>query len=326
MHTPVALIIFNRPDTTAQVFAEIAKAKPQKLLVIADGPRPDRPGEAAKCAAARAIVDRVDWECELLKNYSDVNLGCGRRPATGISWVFEQVEEAIILEDDCIPHPSFFRFCEELLEKYRDDERVMHIAGNNFLFGRKAIPFSYVFSSHNLSWGWASWRRAWQHHHMEVKLWPMLRDGCWLLDTLGDLLAAQFYAKVFDKAYGSAGSIDYWDYQWSFACWAQNGLSILPGTTLVSNVGFGKDATHTIGTGDRRAYLPTTEVLFPLKHPPYVLPDKEVDRIILEEVILAALPQEPNFYDRLRAKCIWALPRPVRKSLSSLRSRLKSHL
>ena len=114
MDTPVALMIFNRPDTTSRVFAEIAKAKPRKLMVIADGPRPGRPGEAEKCAAARAVIDGVDWECEVLRNYADVNLGCRLRPATGISWVFEQVAEAIILEDDCVPHPTFFPFCEQL--------------------------------------------------------------------------------------------------------------------------------------------------------------------------------------------------------------------
>src|SRR4029453_18315014 len=155
LRTPVAFFIFNRPEATARVFGEIAKVKPARLFVIADGPRQSRLGEAEKCAAARAIIERVDWDCEILKNYSDVNVGCGIRIATGISWVFEQVEAAIILEDDCLPHQTFFRFCEELLEKYRDDEGVMHIAGNNLLFGRRQMPFSYCFSYFTPSWGWA---------------------------------------------------------------------------------------------------------------------------------------------------------------------------
>src|SRR5262245_26909140 len=132
MRTPVAFIVFNRPDLTERVFAEIARARPPKLLVVADGPRPDVAGEAEKCVATRAIIDRVDWQCDVLTNYSDRNLGCGRRPSSGLRWVFEQVEEAIILEDDCLPHPTFFQFCEELLERYRDDKRVMHISGNNY--------------------------------------------------------------------------------------------------------------------------------------------------------------------------------------------------
>src|SRR6185369_14461868 len=162
--TPVAFIIFNRPDTTEKVFAEIARARPPKLLVIADGPRAGRAGEADRCAATRAIIDRVDWDCKVLTNYSDVNLGCKNRVASGIDWVFEQVPEAIILEDDCLPDPTFFRFCEELLIRYREDERISQICGANFQFGRKRSNDSYYFSRYNHIWGWASWRRAWQHY------------------------------------------------------------------------------------------------------------------------------------------------------------------
>src|SRR6267142_406558 len=136
LKTPITFIIFNRPDTTARVFAEIARAKPPKLLIVADGPRVDRMGEAERCAQTRAVVERIDWNCEVLTNYSSVNLGCRNRVASGIDWVFEQVEESIILEDDCVPHPTFFRFCEELLERYRDDERVSQIGGANFQLGR----------------------------------------------------------------------------------------------------------------------------------------------------------------------------------------------
>ena len=141
--TPVAFIIFNRPDTTEQVFQRIREAKPKKLLVIADGPRENRIGEDEKCAKTRAIIDQVDWDCEVLKNYSSINLGCGKRPATGITWVFEQVEEAIILEDDCLPHPTFFRFCQEMLQRYATDERIMHISGNNFQFKENKTKYSY---------------------------------------------------------------------------------------------------------------------------------------------------------------------------------------
>ena len=152
--TPVAFIIFKRPDTTRKVFEEIRRAKPPKLLVIADGPRPNIVGEAEKCAAARAIIDSVDWECEVLKNYSDENLGCKQRVSSGLDWVFDNVEEAIILEDDCLPHPTFFRFCEELLEKYRDDERVMKIDGTNILSGWKSNTQSMTCLSKTLSWPW----------------------------------------------------------------------------------------------------------------------------------------------------------------------------
>jgi hypothetical protein len=307
---------------TERVFAKIADARPRKLLVIADGPRANHPGEAQKCAAARAVIDRVDWPCEVLKNYSDPNLGCGCRPATGISWVFEQVEEAIILEDDCVPHPTFFRFCEVLLEKFRYDQRIMHIAGNNFQFRQQHTPYSYFFSRHNHCWGWASWRRAWQYFDMGVNLWPALRDTSWLQEIIEEPRAIQYWQRMFEQAYVCAGEVDYWDYQWTFACWAQNGLSILPDTPLISNIGFGEEATHTKRVNDRRAYLETAEIVFPLRHPPYIIRDKEADRHFIEQVVLPALPLQPSLYRKLRHTCVAAIPEPVRKLVFYFRSKL----
>ena len=176
LQTPIALVIFNRPELTARVFAEIAKVKPRQLFVIADGPRPGREQDVELCAAARKIIERVDWDCELILDYSDVNLRPHRRIVSGITNAFREVEELIVLEDDCVPHPTFFRFCEELLERYRDDERVMHIAGNHFQpQTRRQMPYSYTFARWNISWGWATWRRAWQHFDLEVRRWADLR-------------------------------------------------------------------------------------------------------------------------------------------------------
>ncbi|MGC1799486.1 MAG: hypothetical protein WA701_03795, partial [Solirubrobacterales bacterium] len=186
--TPVAMLIFNRPETTARVFERVREARPPKLLVVADGPRADRPGEAGRCREARAVVEAVDWPCELMTDYSEVNLGCGKRISSGLDWVFDSVEEAIVLEDDCLPHPSFFRFCEELLKRYRAEERVVHVSGDNFqsagraggavgrllrLAGRSWSP-SYYFSRYAHVWGWASWRRAWSDYDFEMTAW---RDG-----------------------------------------------------------------------------------------------------------------------------------------------------
>ena len=183
MHTPVALIIFNRPHHTARVFAEIAKARPEHLFLIADGPRPDRPEDVQRCAAVRDIVARVDWPCQVERNFAERNLGCGRRPGSGISWVFQQVDEAIILEDDCVPDPTFFQFCEDLLEKYREDKRVMNIGGTNWQWPSPRSHHSYFFSIFNITgWGWATWRRAWQYYDPAVRLWPAFRDTSWLLD------------------------------------------------------------------------------------------------------------------------------------------------
>jgi hypothetical protein len=320
LETPVVLIIFNRPDTTARVFAEIAKARPRQLLVIADGPRPDRQGESERCAAARAVVDRVDWTCDVLTNYADTNLGCGRRVATGITWVFEHVEEAIIIEDDCVPHPTFFRFCHELLDKYRGDERIMHIGGSGFQFGRTHPPFSYFFSRHCPSWGWASWRRAWRHYDIGLGLWPTLRETGWLRDVVDDERILAHWRHMFDLAHASLDNVNTWDFQWTFACWAQHGLSILPWGTLVSNIGFREDATHTRRSSDQIANLSTSGVAFPLEDPPYVLRDREADRVFAEHVILPYLHRRPTLYHWLRQHCVAALPGPIRRSLVAART------
>jgi hypothetical protein len=320
MRAPVVIILFNRPQLTARVFAEIARARPSQLLVIADGPRPGRADDAEKCAAARAIVDRVDWTCEVLRNYSDVNLGVGRRPATGLRWVFEQVEEAVILEDDCLPHPTFFPYCDELLERYREDERVMHIAGGNWHFRQTQSPFSYFFSCYCWSCGWATWRRAFQYYDPDITLWPTLRATPWLLDILGDPRVVEFWQSKFDLAHTVGLEQTGWDWQWLFACWAQRGLSILPSTNLISNIGFGEDATHTKRIDDQRANVPLREMPFPLIHPPYMVRDTEADQTIIE--LLGLAPEPRDFYHKLRHKCASALPDPLRKFVSSVRSGL----
>lgn len=274
LKTPVAFIIFNRPDTTALVFAEIAKAKPPKLLVVADGPRTSRPGEAERCAATRAIIGRVNWDCEVLTNYSDANMGCKNRVASGLDWVFEQVPEAIILEDDCLPHPTFFRFCEELLERYRDDERIAMISGGNFQFGRKRGDASYYFSRYNHIWGWASWGRAWQHYDRDAAIWPEFRDNGCLEVLIKDPGERKFWAKIFQSVY--EGRIDTWDYQWGLATWAHGMVSVIPSVNQISNIGFGVDATHTHGASIYAA-LPVEPLRFPLCHPKVILPHAEAD-------------------------------------------------
>lgn len=183
--TPVAFIIFNRPDTTERVFAEIAKAKPQKLLVVGDGARANRNVEVAKVAACRAIIERVDWPCEVLTNFSEINLGCKVRVSSGLDWVFEQVEEAIILEDDCLPDPTFFRFCQEMLARYRDDQRIGMISGDNLQFGRRQNDESYYFTKYVHIWGWATWRDRWRDSYdVNLKKWPSIRDQGRILDIV----------------------------------------------------------------------------------------------------------------------------------------------
>lgn len=288
MKTPVAFLIFKRPEVTEKVFQAISQAKPPKLLVVADGPRHDRPGESEKCAATRAIIDRVDWDCEVLKNYSDVNLGCKQRVSSGLNWVFDTVEEAIILEDDCLPDPTFFQYCEELLNKYRDDKRIMTICGTNTLIEWQSDIQSYHFAYFSSLWGWASWKRAWQYYDIEMKLWlnPQVQN------RIRDVIANhQQYLKIkqfFDSAYSDR--VDTWGYRWHFTRLSQSGLSIVPSVNLVSNFGATEGAAHAIETHPTHNLL-VSPMSFPLKHPPVVAVDREADRRHYQKSWTRSLPE-----------------------------------
>lgn len=287
--TPVAFIIFNRPDTTERVFAEIAKAKPTKLLVVADGARTTKAGEAEKVAATRAIIHRVDWHCEVLTNFSDVNLGCKRRVSSGIDWVFEQVDEAIILEDDCLPDPTFFRFCQEMLERYRHDQRIGMISGDNFQFGRVRGSSSYYFSNYTHIWGWASWRRAWKHYNKDALGWPSFNESKALESIVSSREEYLHWNKAFQSVYDH--KIDTWDYQWTLTLWIQGMLTILPNVNLISNIGFGVDATHT-NADSVYSNLELKSMQFPLKHAGIFIACREADAFTAKDMFSSSLKLE----------------------------------
>lgn len=286
MKTPVALVIFRRPDLTAMVLDAVRPARPSELYVIADGPRPDKPGEAEACAAARAVIDTVDWDCRVHRHYSETNLGCGRRPASGIDWLFERVDSAIILEDDCIPHPSFFGFCDEVLDRYRDDERVMHISGCTYRAEAWDTDYSYFFSRYPACWGWATWARAWKHFDIHCADWPKLRGTGFLTDVLGEPAVEAYWGSRFDEANRAEPGLHFWDYQWAFACWANSGLAVCPRRNLISNIGTGDGATHTTSNHTETMALPTFEVTLPLQHPANVLHNTDLDRRYVTELLL----------------------------------------
>ncbi len=271
--TPVALIIFNRPDLTEIVFAAIRQARPQQLLVIADGPR--SPSEAEVCRQTRAIIDRVDWDCQVFTNFSETNLGCDPRVVSGLDWVFSLVESAIVLEDDCCPHPSFFTFCELLLDKYRDEERVMHIAGTN-LVPDEALAASFKFSRLVPIWGWATWRRAWQQYDMEMSAWPEYKQTP---DINYFRTQANNISKIFEANYTDI--TDNWDAQWAFSCIVKRGLTIIPKTNLIDNLGFRADATHTKGPS-HLCLVPVKGIEVPLRAPDKMQPDRNFDVQSLE--------------------------------------------
>jgi hypothetical protein len=279
--TPIAFFVFNRPDTTAQVFAAIRHIQPSQLLLIADGARSHKAGEAERCAAVRKIIRQIDWKCDVLENFSDTNLGCKRRVVSGLNWVFEQVEAAIILEDDCLPSSSFFGFCQELLDRYREDERIMMICGTNLLAEWKSKQQSYHLSHHTTIWGWATWRRAWQYYDVAMTDWPNADVQARVKDLLGHEKLYLNRKQAFEEVY--QGKIDTWDLQWAFTRLLQSGLSIIPSVNLVSNIGFTEDATHTKTSDDPRAGLATYEMALPLKPPVGAIADQDYLRLCYEK-------------------------------------------
>jgi len=280
--TPIALFVFNRPHLTTQVYERVRAARPSRLLVVADAPRANRPDDVQLCDATRKIVTSPDWPCELLTNFAEENLGARRRISSGLDWVFDLCPEAIILEDDCVPCPSFFSFCSNMLSCYREDTRIMHITGNNFQGGRRRGNGSYFFSRYAHTWGWASWRRAWRYFDVNMKAWPIARQERWLASVMDDPVEIKYWTGILEQAY--RGLIEVWDYQWMFTCWSQSGLSIQPNENLVTNIGVGPDALH-FKQGHSTIGIPTRE-LGKCVHPSVMMADREADRFTFRKHIL----------------------------------------
>jgi hypothetical protein len=272
LQTAVALILFRRPDRTAKVLERIREARPTKLFLIADGPHPGDGEEARDCESARAVAERVDWPCEVVRDYAKQNLGLKARVSSGIDGVFEQVDRAIILEDDCLPHSTFFRYCDELLERYRHDERIMHVAGSQLLPSPPAGGASYHCSRYVHVWGWGTWRRAWEQFDVDLVDWHARsqrdRDR-----RLKEMFGEESERRNWRYRWDNSRQIDNWDAQWAYAVMARGGLAINPNRNLISNIGFGTDATHAIedphGIGGR----PLEGMSFPLIHPSTIAPD-----------------------------------------------------
>ncbi len=269
MHAPVLLIAWRRPHTPRQVINAIPPVAPTRMFVACDGPNPNRPGEAKKVAATRDVIEQeIDWPCQIERLYSDVNQGCRLGVSRAITWFFEHVEEGIILEDDCVPHSDFFTYCTTLLERYRHDTRVWCIGGTNFQNGQWRGDGSYYFSRYNHCWGWASWRRCWQHYDIDLNEWPAFRASNFLMTVFEDPVERQYWSGIWQRLL-DRGEPDTWDYQWTFTCLANGGLTALPNRNLVSNVGFGDDATHTtvkaIGTAIGQGMDSIKEPLFILR-------------------------------------------------------------
>ena len=291
LQVPVVLLMFNRPDYTRLVFQRVREVRPARLLVVADGARKDRPGEESLCQMTRDIIGEVDWPCQVERNFSVENQGCGRRVSSGLDWVFSQVDEAIILEDDCLPDLTFFAFCETLLARYRLDERVLSISGDNLLPGRTSQEASYRFSRVGHIWGWATWRRAWSYYDFKMRTWPEFRRDGGMSRLFGEYPRMQrCWTGWLEATY--LGKIDTWDYQWFYTAFARGGIHILPRRNLVTNIGFSANATHTTNITAWEANLPAYQADQPLRHPEHIAVDIQADRETFRQAV-------PPFHLRL---------------------------
>jgi hypothetical protein len=275
VQNPIAFIIFNRPDNTKIVFNQIKSVKPSKLFIIADGPR-ENFFEKQKCIESLEILKQIDWECNLYTNISEYNLGCKLRLSSGINWVFQQVDKAIFLEDDCVPNTTFFRYMDFLLDYYKDNKDIMLISGNNFLLGKKNITDSYFFSKYHFIWGWGSWKRVWDHYDVNISDYPLLKSKNFLTNYFSNTREIKFWYNILDLVYDN--KIDTWDYQLGYLIWKSRGLVICPKYNLVSNIGFDENATH---TKEKRkiSNLHTKNLEFPISHPKEIIFDYKADQI-----------------------------------------------
>jgi len=318
--TAVLLLIFNRPDTTQKVFEAIKKAQPKRLYIAADAPRKGNDNDLKRCQEARNIIKKVDWDCEIKTLFREKNLGCREAIGSAIDWFFEHEEQGIILEDDCLPSSGFFNFCDELLKRYHDDQRIMMISGTNELKNQPfQKPESYYFTKHMHIWGWATWKRAWDKHDRSMARFPEFFQNKTYNKLFSDPNIALYWTRNWLRAFN--GSINSWDYQWVFTCLTQNGLAIAPTKNLITNIGFGENSTHTANTQSSSANRQRYGLKFPLIHPTFVIPDSEADLQEYQSMrIYPAIPKPSLKYRIKRIRRLAKYKRHIAEASQQLQS------
>jgi hypothetical protein len=324
---PVLLIVWRRPEHLRQVIGALRQVKPQKVYVACDGPNPSRPGEREKVSLVQRVIDtEVDWSCQIFKRYHSENIGCRNSVIHAIDWFLDEVGEGIILEDDCVPSPDFFRYCSELLSRFRHDTRIWSICGSNFQLGNRRGDADYYFSIHGDSWGWATWKRAWNHFHAAEEGWQQYRDSGVMHNVLTDPHERRYWTAIMDDLF-VRGIPDAWDYQWWLAGWMNHALHIWPNSSLISNIGFGPDATHTF-TRTLFSELPT-DAIEVLTHPRFILPDRAADRFAFlhrrhgqEQIDRARFGLIYPLVRRLRTARSEGLGNYIKRNMSRLKSKV----
>jgi hypothetical protein len=309
-NTPILLISFNRPNHTKRVFEEVKKQKPRFLFVFQDAPRPDKAGDADNCRAVRDIfLESIDWDCELRTYYAQDNLGCGRGPSSAITWFFENVEQGIIFEDDCLPHPDFFQYCQQLLEEYKADEHVSFIAGSNFQNGIMRGDGSYYFSSGSYgTWGWATWKRSWDHFDYLIERIDKQEMKKLIKKYFIESRQKSFWLEIYEHVKKDRYNETCWDYQFYFSCWRHNMAAIIPNKNLITNIGYDEQGTHTFSDNHPAANVMSTKIL-PLIKPTCFNIDKKADFYLQKHF---TQPYEYGFEGFKR------IPHRINKSLKKL--------
>ncbi len=295
--SPILFLIFNRPALTIRVFDEIRKSKPSRLYIAADGPRDQIQNEDKVCQLAREVSNNVDWDCNVKLLFRKDNLGCKYAVSSAIDWFFQNEEQGIILEDDCLPNQDFFRFCDQMLDFYKTDTRIYHIGGSNLQMGNKRGDDSYYFSNLTHVWGWASWRRAWKDYDVELKIYKNLNTEKAFNIIFDDAHLSKSWNSIFNKLLEN--KIDTWDFQWAITNMFNNGLSIIPNSNLITNIGFGENATHTHNVDDDFSNLLAINMDANILHPILFLPHKEADKFTLKKEFIedvAVIPKSKNKY------------------------------
>lgn len=265
LKTAVLFLVFNRFDTTKQVFEAIRQAKPPRLYIAADGARESREGEKEKVEAVRNhVLSNIDWACEVKTLFREENLGCKVAVSSAITWFFSNEEMGIILEDDCLPTQSFFWFCDELLERYKDEEKIYLISGDGRATSKININYDYSSVKYSLIWGWASWKRAWDQYDVTMSDWEIQKDTI-LNNVSKNKKTRRYWFNALQNV--CDGKIDTWDYQFAYLLFKNQGICLVPKINFISNVGFGVDATHTTDSNCKNANIPHFNITFPLKHP-----------------------------------------------------------
>lgn len=276
----IAFIVFNRPLHTQKTFQSIREHRPEKLFIIADGPRRENINDSKNCELVRSVVEAVDWPCSVYRNYADTNMGLKKRVSSGLDWVFSQVEDAIILEDDCLAHADFYHFCTVLLDKYRNDNRIFAITGDNFQNGQQRGEGSYYFSKYPHCWGWATWRRAWEKYEGGILFWPKWKNSTGWEKINPNKNESDYWVNIFNEVY--AGRLNSWAFPWMASVWQQGGLTITPNSNLVTNIGIGPDGTNTINE-NKTLEIPTSLIGF-IKDAAIITQDCDADRYVFETI------------------------------------------